>query len=120
RRLPVVLDEADVVRRRIEADRAQRVEIEILDVERRRLEADLELVVRARAVRVLAVAAVAGTPAELRERRVPRLGSEYPQERRRMKCPRADLDVDRLFDHAAALSPELLEREDEVLQVHAP
>ena len=105
---------------RIEADRAQRVEIEILDVERRRLEADLELVVRAGAVRVLAVATVGRTPAELRERGVPRLGTEHAQERRGMERTGADLDVDGLLDHAAALRPELLEREDEVLQVHAP
>ena len=54
----------------------------------------MELVVRAGAVRVLAVATVAGTPAELRERRVQRLGTEHAQERRGMKRPRADLDVD--------------------------
>src|SRR5690606_24807360 len=96
-RLPVVLDEANIVARRIEADRAQRVEVEVLDVERRRLEADLELVVRARAIRVLAVTSVGRTTRELDERRVPRLGAEHAQERGGMKRAGADLDVDRLL-----------------------
>jgi hypothetical protein len=30
-----------------------------------------------------------------------------------------DLDVDRLLDDTTAARPELLEREDEILQVHA-
>ncbi len=118
RRFPIVLDEAHVVRAGIEADRAQRIEVEVLDVERRRLQADLKLVVRARAIRVVAVTTIRRSPAELRERRVPRLGAEHAQERRRVKCPRADLDIDGLLDHAAAIRPELLQREDEVLQVH--
>jgi hypothetical protein len=35
-----------------------------------------------------------------------------------MKGAGTDLDIDRLLDHAAVIGPELLEREDEVLQVH--
>lgn len=36
-----------------------------------------------------------------------------------MERARTDLDVDRLLDDAAAARPVLLEREDEILQVHA-
>jgi hypothetical protein len=90
-------------------------QVQLLDVGRRRLEADLELVVRAEAVGVLAVATVAGAAAELRERRVPRLGSEHAQERRRVERAGADLDVDGLLDHAAVIGPEPLELEDQVL-----
>ena len=83
------------------------------------LRIDLELVIRAGAVRVLAVAAVGRTPRELDERRVPRLGAEHAQERGRVERAGADLDVDGLLDDTAALGPEPAEREDEVLQVHA-
>src|SRR5207245_564028 len=92
RRLPVVLDKANIVARGIEADRAQRIEVQVLDVQRRRLEADLELIVGTGAVRVLAVATVGGSAAELRERGVPWLGTQHAQERRGMERTRADLD----------------------------
>ena len=60
-RLPVVFFEADVVAREVEAERAQRVEIEILHIERRRFEDDLKLVVLAEAERIIAVTSVGGT-----------------------------------------------------------
>ena len=66
-------------------------------------------------VGVLAVATVAGAAAELRERRVPRLGTEHTQEGRRVERAGADLDVDGLLDHAAVIGPEPLELEDQVL-----
>src|SRR5262245_56345572 len=65
RRFPVVFDEANVVRERIEAERAQRSEIAIEDVERRGFDDDLELVVVLEAKWIVAVAAVARTPARL-------------------------------------------------------
>jgi hypothetical protein len=58
RAFPVILDEADVVCRGIDAERAQRLEVEILDVVRRGLQDHLILVVVLQAVRVLAVATV--------------------------------------------------------------
>src|SRR5690606_9749957 len=76
------------------------------------------LVVPAEAVRVLAVAAVGRPAAELGERGAPRLGAEHAQERGRMERAGADLDVDRLLHDAAAIGPVLLQREDEILQVH--
>src|SRR5690606_29672308 len=57
-RLPVVLDEADVVLARIGADGAQGLEVELLDVARRGLEDDLVLVELLEAVRVVPVATV--------------------------------------------------------------
>ena len=118
RRLPVVLDEAHVVLERLGAERAQRLEVEVLDVERARLEDHLELVELLQAVRVLAVAAVRGPARRLDERDVPRLGTERAQERRRVERAGADLRVVRLHDQAAALGPEPLQREDDVLEGH--
>src|SRR5690606_7964505 len=48
------------------------------------------------------------------------LGTEHAQERRRMEGAGADLDVDRLVQHAAVVSPESLELQDHLLQVHDP
>src|SRR5207302_6169755 len=60
-RLPVVLFEADVVAGQVEAERAQRIEIELLYVERRRFQNDLKLIVLAEAEGVIAVAPIRGT-----------------------------------------------------------
>ena len=84
----------------------------------RRLQDHLELVKLLHAVRVLAVAPVGRAPRRLDEGDVPRLGPDRAQERRRVVGARADLRVVRLDDEAAALRPEALQREDEVLEVH--
>jgi hypothetical protein len=115
--LPVVLDEAHVVIERLGAERAQRVQVEVLDVERARLQDHLELVELLHAVRVLAVAAVGGAARGLHERDVPRLGPERAQEGGRVVGAGADLGVVGLHDEAAALGPELLQGEDDVLEV---
>ena len=59
RALPIVLDEAEVVAQRIEADLAVAREQQLLGVVRARLDDDLVLVIVLQPVRVLAVAAVA-------------------------------------------------------------
>src|SRR5690606_4191609 len=58
RRLPVVLDEADVMDQRIDAEARERTEIELLEVMRRRLDDDLELVIVLQPVRILAITTV--------------------------------------------------------------
>src|ERR1051325_8027737 len=118
-RLPVVLFEADVVASEVEAERAQGVEIEVLHVERRRLEDDLKLVVLAEAKGVVAVAPVGGAAGGLDVADVPRLGAEDAQERGGVHRAGADLEVERRLDHAAALSPEVLQPQDEVLEREA-
>ena len=62
RRLPVVLEETDVVLLGMRTDRDERLEVHVLDLERRRLEDHLELVELLQAVRVVTVASV-GRPA---------------------------------------------------------
>ena len=110
RALPVVLDEADVVQLRVDADGVERAEVEVLEVGRRRLEDDLELVVVLPAVRVLAVAAVGRAARRLDVGGVPRLGAERAQRRRRVEGAGADLHVVGLQDHAALLGPVGLQR----------
>ncbi len=58
RAFPVVLDETDVVQRRIDADGIERLQVEVLQVLRARLQDDLELIVMLQAVGVFAVAPV--------------------------------------------------------------
>ena len=116
RAFPVVLDEADVVQLRIDADRGERLQIEVLQVRRRRLQDHLELVVVLQPVGVLAVAAVLGPARRLHIGRVPRLRPERAQRRRRVKGAGAHLHVVGLQDHAALLGPEALQREDQALE----
>ena len=116
RAFPVVLDEADVMQPGIDADGGERLQIEILDVVRRRLQDHLELIIMLQAVRVLAVAAILRTPRGLHIGRVPWLGSERPQSRRRMERAGADFHVIGLQDHAAIIRPETLQRQDQTLE----
>ena len=71
RAFPIVLDKADVVQMRIDADRGQRFQIELLKVRRRRLQDHLELVIVLQPVGVFAVAAVLRPPRRLHIGRVP-------------------------------------------------
>ena len=116
RRLPVVLDEADVVDQRIEAERAQAAEVQVEDVERRGLDHHLELVVVLEPERVLAVAAVRGPARGLHVRRAPGLRPDGAQERGGMEGAGAHLHVVRLQDHAALVGPVALQGEDQFLK----
>ena len=119
RALPVVLDEADVVQRRVDAERRQAAEIEILDVRRRRLQDHLELVVVLQPVGVLAVAAVGRPARRLDIGGVPGLGPERAQGGRRVEGAGAHLHVVGLQDHAALLRPIALQAQDQVLEAAA-
>ena len=116
RRLPVVLDEADVVHQRVDAHRAERTEVQLDDVRRRRLDDDLVLVVVLQAERVVAIAAVGRPARRLHVGGAPRLGAQRAQEGRRVKRAGSHLHVVRLQDHAAAIGPVTLERQDQVLE----
>src|SRR5206468_1802395 len=93
RALPVVLDEADVVRLQVEAHGRERVEVDVENVVGGRLEDHLPLVELLEAKGVLAVAPVAGPDRRLDVERVPRLGPERAEEGRRVERSRADLRV---------------------------
>jgi hypothetical protein len=119
RRLPVVLDETDVVNEWIDSELSQRFQIELLDRVGRGLHDDLELIVVLQPIRVLAIATVRRAPRRLHIGSVPRLRANRPQEGAGMKGACADLHVVRLEDHAALATPIALKLEDEVLKTDA-
>ena len=101
---------------RVDADAAEALQVEVLEVRRRRLHDHLELVVVLQPVGVLAVAAVLGPARGLHVGRVPGLGAERAQGGGRVEGAGAHLHVVGLQDHAALLAPELLQRQDQVLE----
>jgi hypothetical protein len=76
RAFPVVLDEAHVVGQRVDADRLEASQVEVLEIIGGRLEHHLKLVVVLQAVRVLAVASVGRAARRLHVDRTPGLGTE--------------------------------------------
>src|SRR3546814_5931661 len=79
-RFPVVLDEADVVEQRVDADRGEAAQILLLNIGRRRLQDDLILIIMLKAVGVLAIEAVGRTTARLDIGGVPRRLEEHTYE----------------------------------------
>src|SRR6266446_3039515 len=116
RRLPVVFLELDVVLPKVNPDRAQRLEIQLLHILRRRLQNDLQLRVLEQPVRILPVAPVRRAPRRLQIRHLVRSWSQHTQKGLRRHGPRAHFDVIRLLQHAAALRPESLELQDKFLE----
>ncbi len=108
----------------VDAERLERAEVELLRVARVGLEDDLELRVRLQPVRVLAVAAVIRAHGGLDVRDVPRLGPEHAHDGVGVHRPRTDLGVVGLHDHASAVGPVLLQRQQGILHRqhvgHAP
>ena len=116
RAFPIVLDEADVVQQRIDADRRQRAEIEFLQVGRVRLQDHLVLVVMLQPVRIFAIAAVLRPPRRLHVGGVPAQRPERPQRCRRVERSGADFHVVRLQDQAAIVRPVVVQRQDQPLE----
>ena len=117
RRLPVVLDEADVVLLGIDAETFETFQIKLLDVVGRRLQDDLELMVLVKTIRVVAVSSVRRTTRRLDVGDIPRLGAQNAQEGRRVHRTRSLLHIIRLRQDAALLAPELLQSEDDLLKL---
>ncbi len=95
---------------------AKTLQINILDVGRRRLEDYLQLRVLIKAIGILAVAAVGGSPAGLSVGDAIRGGPDDAEKSFGMHGARADLDVIRLIENTAAASPEFLQAQNEVLK----
>ena len=108
-RLEIVLAEVD-------ADRFERGEIDLLHIRRRRLEDHLELGVLVEAVRVLTIAAVGGAARGLGVGERDRLGAKHAEKGLRRHGAGADLNVKGLQQHAAALRPEGLQAEEQLLK----
>ena len=117
RRFPVVLLKADVVDGRVDPEYTEGFQVQLLHVVRGRLEDYLQLKVASQAKWILAVAGVRRTTRWLDEGDSVGLRSEDPQEALRMHGPRPHLDIVRLLDDAAAVSPVTLEIENQSLQV---
>jgi hypothetical protein len=116
RRLPVVLDEADVVSRRIDAESIERPQIKLLQVEGRGLHHHLILVVMLQPVGVLSVTAVLRAARGLHIGRIPGFGADRAKEGGGVKRSGADLHVVGLKEHAALSVPVAIEREDDLLK----
>jgi hypothetical protein len=104
------------VLQRIDADRLEAAEVELLQVRRVGLQDHLVLIIVLQPVGVFAVTAVGRAAAGLDVGGVPRLRPERAQRGRRMECARAHPHVIRLQDQAALRAPVIVEREDHVLE----
>ena len=100
----------------IDADRVERLEIEVLQVGRRRLQDHLVLIIVLQPVRVLAIAAILRPARGLHVGGAPRLRPERAQRGRRVKRPRPHLHVVGLQDHAAMVRPVALQGQDQPLE----
>ena len=103
-------------RRRIDAERREAAEIEILAVGRRRLQDDLKLVIMLQPVRVFAIAAVGRAARWLDIGGAPRFRPERAQGGRRVERAGADFDIVGLQDHAALLRPKTLQIQNQGLK----
>jgi hypothetical protein len=116
RRLPVVLDETDIVLLEIDAQRFERAQVQALDVGRRGLEYDLILVIVLQAIGIFAVAAVFRPARGLHVSGMPGLGAYRTQERRGVERTGTDLHVVRLQQRAAEAVPVLVEVQYDLLK----
>ncbi len=115
-RFPVILDKADIMRERVDADGAEALEIEFLDVTRRRLQDHLILVIMLQTVGVFAVAPVGRTAAGLHECGVPRLRPQRAQRGCSVESTRPHAHIIGLQNHTALRAPEVMEVQDHVLK----
>ena len=86
---------------RFDAEAFKAFQIKLLNVVRRRLHDDLELIMLIEPIRILAVAPVRRTAGGLHISDVPRLRTEYPEERGRVHRTRALLHVVGFRQYAA-------------------
>jgi hypothetical protein len=112
------MPQTDVVLSRIDAAGLEALQIHLLHFVRRGLEDDLKLVMLEQTLRVLAEPAVGGPARGLHVRDIPMARPEHAQERLRVHRAGADLDVERLLQHAAARYPELGQLQNEALKGH--
>ncbi len=115
-RLPVVFDEADVVDQGVEAERAQRAQIQLLKIVGRGFDGDLELIVVLQPEWVLAIATVGGPARGLHVRRAPGLRADGAQEGRGVEGARSHFHVVGLQDDATPQRPIGLKGKDQVLK----
>ena len=111
-RLPVVLDEPDVMAVALEADGLEAAEVEFLGISRIRFEEDLVLCVHLHAVGVFGVTAVVSAEGGFHVGDVPRLGPEDAQHGGGVHGAGAQFFAVGLPDLAAACGPVVVEKAD--------
>jgi len=117
RRFPVIFDKADIVLARVDAQRFERLQVDLLRVAGVGFQDHLELVVHLQAVGVFAVAAVIRAHRGFHIAHIPGLGSQHAQEGGRVIGAGAYLGVIRLPDQAALARPVILQREHNRLKI---
>ena len=119
RRLPIILDEPDVVLSRVDAEMRQALQVERLNLVGRRFKDNLVLVVVLHPVRIVPVPAVSRAPAGLRIGRLPGLRTQRPQKRGRVEGSGSHFQIVGLMNDAALVSPIAVEGEDQLLEGHS-
>src|SRR5271166_2622658 len=115
-RLPIIFLELEVMFAQVNANRGQRIEVQLLHILRRRLQDHLILHMLEQAVGVLAVTAVGRTPRRLYIADVVGLGTKHAQEGLRRHGSRTDLDIIGLLKDATVFRPESLQAKDQFLE----
>ena len=119
RRLPVVLDKADVVLLRVNPEAGEALKVKFLNIVRRRLHDHLELMMLIETIRVVSIASVRRAARGLHIGDIPRLRPQNAQERPRAHRPCALFYIIGLGEDTALPRPELLQCEDNLLKFHA-
>ena len=100
----------------VDADRFERLEVQLLHVDRRRLQNQLKLRMPKEPVGILAIAAIGRPPRGLRIAHAIGLGAQHAQKGLRRHGARTHLNVERLLQHAAARRPKALQAEKQFLK----
>ena len=120
RGLPIVLNETDVVLFRVNPQLGQTLQVQRLNIVRSGLQHDLILIVVLHTIRILPISSIRRTPTWLGIGGPPGLRAQRPEERGWMKRAGAHLQIIGLMDNAALVGPVMMQREDEILEIHNP
>ena len=116
RPFPVIFLEFQVVFLQVDADRFKRLEVQLLHIDRRRLQNQLKLCMPEEPVGILAVAAIGRPPRGLRVAHAIGFGPQHAQKRLRRHGARANFNIERLLEDAAARCPKTLQAEQQLLK----
>lgn len=118
RRLPVVLNETDVVLFRIDPQARQTFKIQLLDIVRSGLQHHLILIVVLHTVWIFTVAPISGTTAGLGISGAPGFRSQRPEKGRWMECAGSHLHIVGLMNDTAPIGPKAVQGKNQILIIH--
>src|SRR3984893_3160209 len=101
---------------KIDSNRGEALEVNVLDINRRRFEDDLKLQVLVQPVGILAAAPVGGPTDRLRVRDAIRGRSEHAKESFGVHGPCPDFHIVRLLQHTALPPPKLRQFQKQILK----